>query len=808
MDVAYVYGDVSAPEPRMHACDERTVALLGKLCSIAHAGNPNLARRALASAVKTVSSSSALYVEDAGDEASVAASIQRRLVRAGIRDKTGSLSSVRFAEIHERISRGGHLKHYSNLLRLLDEISGGGLSSSSLSSSRDPLETLGINQTLQSGNDRVVLRKLKYYRIKDKDDFQSLSEPDLIRDVLFVSQGIDGKFVKFFPVQDKYCIDPQYVVSPQARELTTNLCEIGWMYRKVQAHVQRFERSQEDKGSIQQAFYATVQENLGNYYRMLALVESKVVHQDAKPESREPKLSLRCLAVMLSEPMQQLRVLAILCDSVEGTKGGALTERLHKMSKHGDTYVKTLVDAILTKVCEPLFRMVQKWMFEGELHDPCGEFFIRENDVAFKDDLWQQGYSLHHPMLPPFISQDVAKVVLRTGKSINFLKHCCNEREWGDFHALSEGVRLQYGQEIVMKDFVAKVAARVDSHLMRSLFRQFRIGEHLMAIKRYLLLSQGDFIQCLMDLSGNDLSEKAGVVNFHELTSILETAIRSSVVKYDDPEILNCLRVQLMPHTDEEYGWDVFSLDYAVESPLTAVFTKAAMNKYLRMFNFLWRLKRVEHALSSVWQSMKPSVQLFEGVRSNAREEVIGLKSEVRRCHSLRNEMAHFCMNLQYYIMFEVLEEGWTAFEGKMASATDLDGLLAAHEEYLGSIVEKAMLGKASQSLVRHLSAIFDLIIRFSGFSRRFQEVLLEASSRRRLRAMRAEMETAAGNWGMMGAEGEDDIDCFPEDFCASSQQELDAIAEEYKMLVERFIKLFGTVGHLDLGSLEQKLIM
>ena len=71
----------------------------------------------------------------------------------------------------------------------------------------------------------------------------------------------------------------------------------------------------------------------------------------------------------------------------------------------------------------------------------------------------------------------------------------------------------------------------------------------------------------------------------------------------------------------------------------------------------------------------------------------------------------------------------------------------------------KSQLGKASQSLVRHLSAIFDLIIRFSGFSRRFQEVQLEASSRRRLRAMRAEMETAAGNWGMMGAEGEDDIE-------------------------------------------------
>lgn len=35
---------------------------------------------------------------------------------------------------------------------------------------------------------------------------------------------------------------------------------------------------------------------------------------------------------------------------------------------------------------------------------------------------------------------------------------------------------------------------------------------------------------------------------------------------------------------------------------------------------------------------------------------------ELRHCHCLRNEMAHFCTDLQTYIMFEVLETAWDIF--------------------------------------------------------------------------------------------------------------------------------------------------
>ena len=860
------------------ARDERTVALVGKLCARAHAGNPKLVSGALSRSVKLISgeteeenaSPASSSFDVRGLEASIAASVQRQLVRTGKRDEeTGLPLSVRFAELHERLSRKGVLKRYGSLLNVLNRLSrhwntlddASASSQSAGSNTMVPSKVIGgdgfnrARGAAGNGGERAALRKLKYFRIKERDDFQSLHERDLVRDVLFVSQGIDGKYVKFAPSEDRYCIDPEYVVSAQARELTTNLCEIGWLYRRLQSEVDSFDKDDGGVGDggegattprklagfTQQAFFSSVRDHLAHYYRMLALVEAKVMGSTPSADARSSngstgamdlvethaaglKVSLRSLAVMLSEPMQQLRVLAILCDGIRGLKGGHLINKLFDLAKHGDPYVRGLVDGILHKTCDPLFGMISRWIFEGDLHDPCGEFFIMEAPGATVDDLWHEGYSLRTEMVPVAIPDDLARTILRTGKSINFLKRCCHVKEWGDFHALSgaeANASLRFGpmdqgaatSAKTLEAFVHKVAKRVDSHLMRSLFYTFRCGDHLRAVKRYLLLGQGDFIQQLMDLSGDDLSEKAGAVSAYQLGGALETAIRSSVVQFDDPEILKCLRVEMMPHAGEEYGWDVFSLNYLVQSPLTCVFTRAAMNKYLRVFNFLWRLKRVEHALSSVWQSMKPSVQLFDRVRNEFSESVLGIKNEVRRCHCVRNEMSHFCVNLQQYIMFEVLEESWTDFEEKIKSAGDLDALIRAHEAYLDNIVEKAFLGERSQALVRQLNNVFDLVMRFKGFAARVQEILKEASSKRRLRTLRAEMEPAQGNWGVGGDpenepdfQDEEDIDCFPERFLYSTRYELDAIRGDYRVLVDGFLKLFSTIPHVKLSLLEQKM--
>lgn len=94
----------------------------------------------------------------------------------------------------------------------------------------------------------------------------------------------------------------------------------------------------------------------------------------------------------------------------------------------------------------------------------------------------------------------------------------------------------------------------------------------------------------------------------------MEAAIRSSNAQYDDPDILRRLDVRLLEMSPGDSGWDVFSLDYHVDSPVNTILTPVAMHQYLKMFNFLWRLKRVEYALSSAWRRQTTSARAIRPI--------------------------------------------------------------------------------------------------------------------------------------------------------------------------------------------------
>lgn len=57
----------------------------------------------------------------------------------------------------------------------------------------------------------------------------------------------------------------------------------------------------------------------------------------------------------------------------------------------------------------------------------------------------------------------------------------------------------------------------------------------------------------------------------HNLSSILESAIRATNAQFEDADILNRLDVRLLEQSPGDTGWDVFSLDYHVDGPIGTV---------------------------------------------------------------------------------------------------------------------------------------------------------------------------------------------------------------------------------------------
>ncbi|KAK2417347.1 gamma-tubulin complex component [Trifolium repens] len=771
------------------------------------------------------------------DAAAIAESIKRRLATEG-----RSSEALSFADLYTKFaSKATDVDNKWALLHLFNIISQDRKTAVNSQSHLDA-SVLLPNLTLSDNNVRrrienkgwddgiVVLARdprnrrevafREYVKlVKEEND---VTEEAMVTDVLYACQGVDGKYVKFDNENNDYVFLDSIRVSRATTSMVHKLCELGVLFKKVIGYIeQSLGRSPaEDVGTVGQAFCSALQDELSDYYKLLAVLEaqsSNPIPLLSETVSSENYLSLRRLANWLAEPLVKMRLMADLVEKCRVLRGGAMAGAIHLHARHGDPMVHEFMKRLLQRVCSPLFEIVRRWVLEGELEDIFSEFFIVGQPVK-AESLWREGYRLHDTMLPSFISASLAQRILRTGKSINFLRVCCEDRGWAraatevatDTGATARRGGFGYGETDTLESLVDEASKRIDKHLLDVIYERYKFKEHCLAIKRYLLLGQGDFVQYLMDIVGPELSVPANTISSFKLAGLLETAIRASNAQYDDPDILDRLRVKMMPHESGDRGWDVFSLEYDARVPLDTVFTESVMARYLRIFNFLWKLKRVEHALIGAWKTMKPNC-----ITSNSFNRLQGvvkmqLVSALRRCQVLWVEINHFISNLQYYIMFEVLEISWSNFLSEMEVAKDLDDLLAAHEKYMNSIVEKSLLGELSQSLYKSLIVIFDLILRFRSHADILYEGIHELQARitesslssRDQKKTRKQLNDKSAEDGSWIADGRKALTQRAGEFLRKMEQDLDAISKEYSSLQEEFISQLPVQQHVDLKFL------
>ena len=67
----------------------------------------------------------------------------------------------------------------------------------------------------------------------------------------------------------------------------------------------------------------------------------------------------------------------------------------------------------------------------------------------------------------------------------------------------------------------------------------------------------------------------------------------------------------MLEYSHGEIGWDVFTLEYKVDAPIDTVLDPAAMVQYLRLFNHLWKVKRIESTLNTSWMRIAGGAKTF-----------------------------------------------------------------------------------------------------------------------------------------------------------------------------------------------------
>ncbi|GAB5369110.1 hypothetical protein AAMO2058_001377500 [Amorphochlora amoebiformis] len=561
---------------------------------------------------------------------------------------------------------------------------------------------------------------------------QRIPEWRLLKDVIYVLQGIDGKYIKMDTQLDAYAISPQVEVSPPNRRLLSLICEGGWLYLRIQSYLDKSSKNLHS-GLVEQSFCGALQSEVTHYFHQIATLESEL------GEEKQPcRVTIRTVYLWSRQIIENLRIMAMMLDSVKGTKGGALLSSINTYLRHGDPGVVRFVRNVLKSASVPFFKQVGQWMSAAELKDPFQEFFVVAKKSVPADRLWQDRYVLNWQMVPSFIHKSLAARILQVGKSINFIHKCCRKARRGiqgegkevdieiadlkiegledlSFADVVEGA----GRRDKLRRVVDRAADAINSQLMGMMRDSFQVRKHCMALKKYLLLGQGDFATRLLDLLDDELSEPATKVFRHNLVSVLKAAIQQTNAQFEDPDVLKRLDVRLLRSVQRDSGWDVFSLDYHIDLPLNVVLNKNAIDRYLRVFSFLWRLRRVDHCLVKCWSMyVANSNALWRATQGDGGVGTLG--AVLKKGYLVRNEMSHFVSNLTSYMMFEVLECAWADFDINLNKAKDLDELINAHEQYLAQILSGALMGSEKEDgltsdggVLGELNKMFDLILKF-----------------------------------------------------------------------------------------------
>lgn len=593
-----------------------------------------------------------------------------------------------------------------------------------------------------------------------------IEEFDLIREVLFALQGLNGRIIRQ-DADGRFTITKSHIglIDPTQRMLLEKLTSFGWLVNKIKNHINMVNRDP-TQGKVSQCLAAALNNELLDYYQFVTEIEQKRGGKlSGNQDSMAHPVTLHQIHVWSLDHYFRLKTLAMLVECCKSERGGHLARIVYRFMQQGDKQIRAIITRILSQIVLPIRQMLSLWIFHGEIQDPFDEFFICLDDHSHdgltssvtmmsiastparnhtfslnQNNQCQQTidnfhhippymqphrnhllpmssslsslssasvdekqYVINDYMMPGFISTQQANKILATGKAIHLLRKVCAESvansvpgyddlkksfESTNIESLFRSQRLSNsGEENEFEHLLNMAYKEVSQKALELLFGNYKLRSHFRGLRQYLLLGQGDFIRHLMDLLKTELDKPASECRFHNILSVLESAMRSTNAQFDEPDVTNRLDCRLLdPPSPQASGWDIFSLVYKVDGPISTIFTEEKVRDYIEIFRQLWRTKRVEHVLTSLW-----SEQMYYSKKASGSPLISPV---FHRANILLTDMIHFMQHYQNYILFEVVECSWVELVAATDVAKDVDDVIAAHDSYLRKIKKGTMCQK------------------------------------------------------------------------------------------------------------------
>jgi hypothetical protein len=250
--------------------------------------------------------------------------------------------------------------------------------------------------------------------------FGNVVQNDLVQDLVYAMQGIEGKFFTFLE-DEKFSVSQTLQLPHHVYTAVQSVGEIGVIYRSIVSRL-----SNERTGGLFTSFKVAVTQQLKSILSLAALVDGNVENW-----------SLLKLLAWLTVPIRKLRFLDGIVEEVCSSSSSEILNILFKATKR--RIFQSASSHIFDQVVSVWLEMVEMWVVKGQISS--SEFFIQtapldvsrpqisEQSSLLTDSsyVWRSQFAIHADLLPEFLSHEVRDSIKLIGKGSAFIRICCTD---------------------------------------------------------------------------------------------------------------------------------------------------------------------------------------------------------------------------------------------------------------------------------------------------------------------------------------------------------------------------------------------
>ncbi|VDK81328.1 unnamed protein product [Litomosoides sigmodontis] len=458
--------------------------------------------------------------------------------------------------------------------------------------------------------------------------------------------------------------------------------------------------------------------------------------------------------VSISKGLNGMHIFNVLCSFYWGT---------------ANQFIQQFLYVLLRPMMYIFHECLHNWLVYGRLTDPGFQWMIELRNKWAVEKNWSNEYKIVDDAVPIIFQQfeGLKEKICVVGKTVALLETMSAEDD--DLHArqrifasvdplkcylcISSGLRLWYA--------VKKLSHGMSGKVSRNIIQKYNFRAHILAIERHYLLNDEYFALTFYE----KLSFRPGLISCRK-----ETSNGNDVLKLDSQQVSEAFSAavqqckswpndilkqakidatcglmeefnetggfsQLVASPRDQSGCATIRLNYESKIPISIVLNKrlftldvtdklfSAMERYEKAFEFMWLLLSTDFRLTATLQDHHCFMK---------NEPLSDATLVVNIFTVLFARMSQVLSTVRSYISRSIVLRLRPALFLAMDNVGDLDGLIDAHNRYLGQLEKSLFLNDESMVLHNIFCVVFSLITDLLEYYTAFRSEMIDTIEARK----------------------------------------------------------------------------